>query len=97
MIRPTGFIRHTVSFTEAELTDIANEFAEYVAEDIGDLLNLAVDVDMQRELQLEIAHAIRAAIAELPHGRISPAANIRHAAYETMAISVARRLPRPGS
>jgi hypothetical protein len=82
MIRAFGSPRPKLSFTQAELEELAQEFAEYAAEDIADLLGLAANDSALGEVALEIAHAIRSAIDELPHERLSPAVGIRQAAAE---------------
>jgi hypothetical protein len=84
MIRERGPLRRRLSFTEEELGQLADEFAEYAAEDIADLLGLDHGATQMHDLTEEIAHAIRCAIDELPHERPSPQISLRSAAAETV-------------
>lgn len=63
---------------------LVDEFAEYAYEDIADFLQLKLDPAIGHEVKLEIAHAIRSVIDELPSEEPSPALQLRQAALETL-------------
>jgi hypothetical protein len=50
MIRDNGLLRRKLSFTEQELDELADEFAEYAAEDIADLLGFQATPALLREI-----------------------------------------------
>jgi hypothetical protein len=62
-----------LSFTEQELGVLADAFAEYAAEQIVDIVGLRLDSALFREVQLEVVHAIRSVIEDLPDAMLSPA------------------------
>jgi hypothetical protein len=95
MIRARGSSRRRTVFTEDELEQLAEEFAEYAAQDIADLLGIAPDDGVLRELAGEVAHAIRSTIDELPQDRPTPSQSLRHAATETLTTPAALSLLRP--
>ncbi len=55
MIRDHGLLRRKLSFTEQDLDELADEFAEYAAEDIADLPNLEHGSALVHEIALEVA------------------------------------------
>ena len=95
MIRAHGLSRRSIAFTEDELEALAGEFAEYAAQDIADLLGIAPNDGVLRELAVEVAHAIRSTIDELPQDRPSPSLSLRRAATETLSTPTALRFLRP--
>jgi transcriptional regulator with XRE-family HTH domain len=95
MIRPHGLSRRGIAFTEDELEELAVEFAEYAAQDIADLLGISPDDRVLRELAVEVAHAIRCTIDELPQDRPAPSLSLRRAAAETLTTPAALSFLRP--
>src|SRR5256885_10336656 len=95
MIRAHGTSRRRLAFTEDELEELAAEFAEYAAQDIADLLDIAPADGVLGELAVEIAHAIRSVIDELPQDRPSPSLSLRRAATETLTTPAALSFLRP--
>lgn len=95
MIRALGLSRRSIAFTEDELEELAAEFAEYAAEDIADLLGIEPTDGVLRELAIEVAHALRSAIDELPQDRPSPSLSLRRAAAETLTTPTALSFLRP--
>jgi len=92
MIRTHGPSRRNIAVTEDELEDLAAEFAEYAAQDIADLLQIDAASPLLQEIALEVAHAIRCTIDELPHAQPSPSITLRHAATETLTTPSVLRL-----
>lgn len=87
MIRGLALIRRKLSFTEQELEVLADEFAEYAAEEIADMLGTSSQSPLIREVHPEIVHAIRSVIDELPAAGPIPALQLQSAAQKTLARS----------
>jgi hypothetical protein len=63
---------YELSFTEQDLDELADEFGEYAAEGIADLVDLQATPALLCEIAIEVSHAIRCTLDELPQSVASP-------------------------
>ena len=93
MIRTLGSPRRKLTFTEQELEELAQEFAEYAADDIADLLGLDPTGSVSGEIAAEIAHAIRNAVDELRWTKPVYPGDVLSVRAEVLSTSAPRSKP----